>query len=228
MSNAINISGLGLIPLVIKTSKQAKRISVRINPSKNSITLTLPKRASVEKGLQFLASKEGWLRANLVKHEIIKLEHGVKIPVLGKEYLINNLQGRGVTRIAGEEIIVYGMAQFTSRRVKEFLQKIISIECQEKAHLMAEKIGKEVKSVKINSANSRWGSCTTKGVLTFNWLLIFAPPEILDYIIAHEVAHLREMNHSDKFWRVVKQLYPEMDMAKKWLKVNGHKLHNYE
>ena len=228
MNDAININGLGLIPLVIKTSKQAKRISVRINPSKNSLTLTLPRRASVEKGLQFLVSKETWLKNNLVKHETIKLEHGTKIPILGKEYIIKNLQGRGITRIENEEIIVYGMPQFTNRRIKEFLQKELFIQCQKRAVFMAENIARKVKAVKINSANSRWGSCTTQGVLTFNWLLIFAPSEILDYIIAHEVAHLQEMNHSDKFWQVVKRLYPEIATAKKWLKTNGHKLHNYE
>lgn len=227
MNNSVIIAEFGEVPLAIKISKRAKRISIRISPAKNSIIMSMPKRASIAVGMEFIRSKEGWIKQNLIKEQFVKLIDGAKIPVLGKEYTIKNLSGRGLSKIAGEEIIIYGSPEFTPRRSREFLKKVLYEECVSKSQIMAEKINRKVKSVLITAAKSRWGSCTSKGVLSFNWSLLFAPSEILDYIIAHETAHLVEMNHSVKFWKIVRELYPNIEYAKKWLKTEGHILHNY-
>src|SRR5690606_2143888 len=75
--------------------------------------------------------------------------------------------------------------------------------------------------------SSRWGSCSSAGVLSYSWRLILAPPYVLDYLAAHEVAHLQEMNHSPRFWRLVEKLVPNMRRAKAWLDVHGTDLHRY-
>ena len=79
----------------------------------------------------------------------------------------------------------------------------------------------------MRDQSSRWGSCNSDGVLSFSWRLILAPPFVLDYLAAHEVAHLVEMNHSVRFWRVVARICPEMDRAKAWITAHGNDLHRY-
>ncbi|MGA7973808.1 MAG: M48 family metallopeptidase, partial [Pseudolabrys sp.] len=91
----------------------------------------------------------------------------------------------------------------------------------------AERLGVKVKRVSIRDQSSRWGSCSSTGVLSYSWRLILAPPFVLDYLAAHEVAHLVEMNHSKKFWRLVDRLCPDVTRAKTWLEVHGTDLHRY-
>jgi predicted metal-dependent hydrolase len=112
--------------------------------------------------------------------------------------------------------------------VKDFLKKVLRDECEKRALEHATMLGRTITRVTVSKANSRWGSCSTKGALSFNWLLVFAPVQILDYIIAHEVAHLKEMNHSSRFWQLVEKIHPAMKSARKWLHKEGHKLHRYE
>ena len=91
----------------------------------------------------------------------------------------------------------------------------------------AKEIGARIKRVSVRDQSSRWGSCSSSGVLSYSWRLIFAPPHVLDYLAAHEVAHLKEMNHSARFWRLLDRLCPEMQRAKIWLDVHGTDLHRY-
>src|ERR1700677_3258085 len=82
-------------------------------------------------------------------------------------------------------------------------------------------------AIKISKSRSKWGSCSSKAVLSFNWRLIFAPIEILEYVIVHEMCHIIQMNHSKKFWVVVENIYPNYKAAKSWLKANHYRLHSY-
>jgi len=219
-----------IIPVSVRRSKLAKRISIRIPPAKNKVVVTLPGRASLNAGIKFLNSKVSWVLANVDLDSSVALSEGVTIPVLGKHYTITRMNGRGTSRLDMEngQLVVYCMPEFTARRVRDFLKTLLREECEQRAHALAVQLDKTVLRVSVTRANSRWGSCTASGALTFNWLLVFAPVEILQYIIAHEIAHLREMNHSNRFWRLVEKIYPGMDAARKWLKKEGHKLHRYE
>ena len=88
----------------------------------------------------------------------------------------------------------------------------------------AETLGRPFGRITLRDPRSRWGSCSSKGDLMFSWRLIMAPPEVLDYVAAHEVAHLAEMNHSDRFWAVCRRLCPETDKHRRWSKQNGAEL----
>ncbi len=98
---------------------------------------------------------------------------------------------------------------------------------QKAAQAYAEALGVRVKRLSIRDQSSRWGSCTSAGSLSFSWRLILAPPFVLDYLAAHEVAHLVEMNHSARFWRVVARVCPSVERAKTWLDTHGNDLHRY-
>ena len=120
-----------------------------------------------------------------------------------------------------------GDADFTERRVHDYLKREARKDLHKSSLEYAEELGVRVKRVSIRDQSSRWGSCTSAGSLSFSWRLILAPPYVLDYLAAHEVAHLVEMNHSPRFWRVVARVCPSVERAKNWLDTYGNDLHRY-
>jgi predicted metal-dependent hydrolase len=217
------------IPLHIRRLKAAKRITLRMTPAGEGIVMTLPMRASLSRAFAFLNQKAGWVLANInADCGKIVLCEGASIPAFGQAVTIERVQGRGVTRLHENRLQVFGAPEFTARRVTDFLKKELHRQGLARAQEMAESLGAKVRSLRVASMRSRWGSCSVSGALTLNWRLVFAPPEILDYLIAHEVAHLREMNHSPQFWKQVATLYPDHKEARSWLKREGQGLYRYE
>jgi predicted metal-dependent hydrolase len=131
-------------------------------------------------------------------------------------------------RDSGERIIcVAGGVEHVDRRVHDFLKREARRDLAKSAQHYAEALGVKVKRISIRDQSSRWGSCTSAGSLSFSWRLILAPPYVLDYLAAHEVAHLVEMNHSPRFWRVVGRVCDHVERAKRWLDTCGNDLHRY-
>ena len=155
------------------------------------------------------------------------------VPLRGVPHRIVHRSGeRGTvwteTRESGDKILcVAGDVEFVDRRVHDFLKREARREVQKSAQEYAEALGVRVKRISIRDQSSRWGSCTSAGSLSFSWRLILAPPFVLDYLAAHEVAHLVEMNHSPRFWRVVARVCPSVERAKRWLDTYGNDLHRY-
>lgn len=133
----------------------------------------------------------------------------------------------GHPRQRREDFCVAGGADFTERRVHDYLKREARKDLHKASLEYAEELGVRVKRVSIRDQSSRWGSCTSAGSLSFSWRLILAPPYVLDYLAAHEVAHLVEMNHSPRFWRVVARVCPSVERAKNWLDTYGNDLHRY-
>jgi hypothetical protein len=132
------------------------------------------------------------------------------------------------TRDSGEKILcVAGGVEHIDRRVHDYLKREARKELQKSALFYAQALGVRVKRLSIRDQSSRWGSCTSAGSLSFSWRLILAPSFVLDYLAAHEVAHLVEMNHSARFWRVVARICPSVERAKRWLDTYGNDLHRY-
>jgi predicted metal-dependent hydrolase len=216
-----------MVPLSIRRHRRARRISLRLSPARDAVVMTLPLRASVASGLAFFHSKSQWVLTHVEPDAVVELKDGAVIPVLGEEYVIRRMEGRGVSHIAGSEIRVHCAPEFTARRVRDFLKAHLREAALAQAQAMAAILGKPLRSVKIRDTRSRWGSCSRGGLLTFHWQLAFAPPAILRYIIAHEVAHLAHMNHGPRFWQAVAALYPDYPAARRWLREEGHILHRY-
>ncbi len=220
--------GERLIALSICRHARARRISLRLSPARDGIVMTLPKRAALAKGMAFFASKSQWVLSHVEQTPAAKLAEGAVISLLGNETFIKRGDGRGVATLHDNILTIYGAPEFTERRVRDFLKKHLQSICLEQARTMAGILGKTIREVKIRDTRSRWGSCTASGILTFNWRLVLAPPEILNYLIAHEVAHLAEMNHSRTFWEVVARLHPDYKKSRLWLKNHGHTLHRHD
>jgi hypothetical protein len=137
---------------------------------------------------------------------------------------VGPVRGKGPAWIEDGVIHVTGDPAFLTRRVRDFLRALAKRELSERAEAMAAQIGRKVARVTVRDTVSRWGSCARGGNLSFSWRLIFAPEAVIDYVVAHEVAHLIEMNHSQRFWRIVEQLHPDAKAERLWLNNNRLRL----
>jgi predicted metal-dependent hydrolase len=158
---------------------------------------------------------------------------GTIVPLRGVPHrLVHRASERGTvwteTRDSGERILcVAGGYEHMDRRVHDFLKREARKDLHKASLAYAAELGVRVRRVSIRDQSSRWGSCTSAGSLSYSWRLILAPPYVLDYLAAHEVAHLVEMNHSPRFWRVVGRVCDHVERAKRWLDTHGNDLHRF-
>ena len=216
------------VPLVFEKNERARRIIIRLDHG-GSIVVVLPARATKEDGRRFVLSNRGWIQERLGHlPEPLPFLHGVSIPYLGVIHRIRHRQGkRGfVWREAGE-IHVAGRPEHLPRRVEDWLKHEARRELERRALQKAEEIGKPIRRIGIRDPRSRWGSCSPDGAINFSWRLILAPRFVVDYVVAHEVAHLRELHHGNRFWRLAETLCQDMERARGWLAENGPGLHRY-
>lgn len=211
-----------LIPVCFKRSNRARRVSLRVDPA-HGVLLTLPLRASRKAGLALLLAHEDWVREKLddLPQPLI-LKPGAQVPVNGILHDIVHLpKARGGAWIESQTICVTGAPEFLSRRVTDCLKHQARQRLTQAAMQTAGQIQLKPKAVRIKDTRSRWGSCTPDGTLAFCWRLICAPLFVQDYVVAHEVAHLRHMNHGQQFWALTEQLTPHRCAATAWLASNG-------
>ena len=194
----------------------------------------MPPRGTIVEAREFAQLHGGWIAARLGRlPKAAPFQPGTAVPLRGTAHRIVHRAGmRGTvwteTRDSGEKIIcVAGDVEFIDRRVHDFLKREARRDLQKSAEAYAAALGVKVKRLSIRDQSSRWGSCTSAGSLSFSWRLILAPPFVLDYLAAHEVTHLVEMNHSPRFWRVVARVCPSVERAKRWLDTSGNDLHRY-
>jgi predicted metal-dependent hydrolase len=218
----------------LRRHRRARRYTLRIHPTDREAILTMPPRGTLRDAREFAELHGGWIAARLGRlPKAAPFQPGTIVPLRDVSHRIVHRAGeRGTvwteTRDSGEKIIcVAGDPEFTDRRVHDFLKREARRDLQKSAQQHAAALGVRVKRISIRDQSSRWGSCTSAGSLSFSWRLILAPPYVLDYLAAHEVAHLVEMNHSARFWRLVGRLCPSMERAKKWLDSSGNDLHRF-
>jgi predicted metal-dependent hydrolase len=212
------------IQITLRRMARASRFSLRVAASDGRITLSLPLRAREADALQFAQSQEGWIRAALAKMpQGVQVALGETITLEGVALTLDTGQGRSV-RIEGDHLIVPGDHARVAPRVAAFLKLRARDRLAAASDHYAAQIGRQVTQISLRDTRSRWGSCTHEGALMYNWRLIMAPPAVLNYVAAHEVAHMVEMNHSDAFWAVVARLYPNWPVQRAWLKRHGAQL----
>ncbi|MFQ3307393.1 MAG: putative metal-dependent hydrolase [Candidatus Midichloriaceae bacterium] len=237
LNKSITLQALGEPIIVsVRQSYRAKHIAIRINKNREA-ELVLPMSIMKYKynlAYKFLFEREAWIRKKFQKntYQPINENNQNKIfVILGETYHIKHIESssnKSVVNIYDDNIIVHApldhSADALSKHLKEYtLQKITElVKIYAKAHGF-QKYGK----ISVKELSSKWGSCSHKGNLSFNWRLIFAPPEILNYVLVHEICHLKEMNHSDKFWNLVKSIDPNYKTSILWLKRNGQSLYQY-
>lgn len=189
----------------------------------------MPNRASDAAAQRFLASNAGWVLRQLARlPAAVPFADGAVLPLLGRDVILRHLpEGRLAARLDGEVLLVSGDAAHLPRRVRDFLKVLARRELAARAQATAARLGRRVTRVSVRDGTSRWGSCTAAGALSFSWRLILAPVWVLDYVVAHEVAHLVHLDHSPRFWAVVRKLSPDAERARAWLARHGAALHRY-
>jgi predicted metal-dependent hydrolase len=213
------------IPLTVKRNRAARRISLRIDVPRRGAVLTLPARAGLSAGLDFVAEKALWLRNAYDRLPApVPFAPGAVIPLAGKPHRIEHrpLEKGGVWRdAAGDTIIVTGAAEHLARRLGDWLRREAQVLLEARTRAKAAEAGRAVARVFVRDTRSRWGSCARDGRVHYSWRLVFAPDFVLDYVVAHEVAHLVYMSHGPRFRAVVDRLTPHRGEAEAWLRVNG-------
>ena len=218
----------------VRRHRQARRYTLRIDAASREVVLTIPPRGSLREAREFAQKHSAWIASRLQRlPQATPFAHGVVVPLRGVPHrIVHRARVRGTVWTeksdAGERLIcVAGEPPHHNRRVGDFLRREAQRELDAASRRYAEAIGVTIKRISVRDQSSRWGSCSNNGVLSFSWRLILAPPYVLDYLAAHEVAHLVELNHSPKFWRLLKRLNPDCERAKAWLDTHGTDLHRY-
>ena len=215
------------IGATLRRSRQAKRLSLRISSLDGRITITGPHFVPESTFQDFLDSKAEWILANHKHIERIMIDDGASVPVLGKPQLIRITKMRKIS-VVDDQILVPQPRSNIGAQVKGFLKSLARDHLAQASDHYAQRIGHSYQGLRLRDTRSRWGSCSSDGHLMYSWRLVMAPRDVLNYVAAHEVAHLVEMNHSKSFWAVVQDIYGDYGPPRDWLRTSGNQLHRYD
>ncbi|MDW9418267.1 M48 family metallopeptidase [Sinorhizobium meliloti] len=220
-----------VLPLTIRQNARATRMTLRIEPGGRALKLTVPEGLPEREVSAFLIRHQGWLMTKLARFSgESELEDGGTILVRGVAHRIERtgrLRGLTEALVIDDEAVlrVGGAEEHLRRRIADYLKKEARSELERLVAVYAGRTGRRARSLSLKDTRSRWGSCSAEGDLSFSWRIAMAPPKVIAYLAAHEVAHLQEMNHGPRFWALCESLCPETRDAKHWLKRNGTMLH---
>ena len=225
--------GSASFPVRVSRNRRARRYTLRIHAALREAVLTMPLRGNLTDAARFAQAHGGWLAQRLAQlPEVAPFADGEIVPLRGVDHrIVHQPHRRGTVwaEQAGDQhlLCVAGAAEHAARRVRDFLKREARRDLEVAVTAYARALDVRVRRMSIRDQSSRWGSCNSAGVLSFSWRLILCPPFVLDYLAAHEVAHLVEMNHSSRFWKVLRGACPATDEATRWLDTHGNALHRY-
>jgi hypothetical protein len=227
-------------PVEVRRHPTARRLTLRVSHTARSVVLTMPRNIDLREADRFLAKSRDWLRERLEGvPEPVAFAEGAMVPLRGEPHRIEGgaaQRGRPVVEVmacgrshgdGAPRLVVSGNGEHLARRLRDWLQGQARSDLEERCHHHASRLGLRIRRITLRDQKSRWGSCSSDGQLSFSWRLVMAPPVVLDYVAAHEVAHLAEMNHGPRFWRLVETTMPELEEAKLWLRTKGLELYRY-
>ncbi len=220
----------------VRLNPRARRYVVRLDPRSGHVVVVAPKRGSVKRALSFAYEHRSWIAARRQERPSpIPFEEGHIIPLRDTPHTITQRPEarRGVWVEAPEgqaglaRLCVSGRPEHGARRLTDWLKREARADITARAALHAHALGLPSGRIQVRDPFSRWGSCSSTGTLSFSWRLILAPEFVLDYVAAHETAHLKHLNHGKQFWAQVDRLAPQRSAAEDWLRVKGPALHRY-
>ena len=224
------------VRLRVRRSARARRVGLSVDV-RRGVELVVPARASAAEALAFARSKAIWVRARLdALPPRVPFAEGARVPLLGVPHTVrlcrqgDLFQGHDVragVAVRRRRFLVSATPEAVASRLGGWLRARAAHEMGSRARRFAARLGHGVHRVSLRDPRSRWGSCSAGGALSFSWRLVLAPEPVLDYVVAHEVAHLAEMNHGPRFWALVDTLSGEPEPARAWLRANGERLHAY-
>jgi hypothetical protein len=223
-------------PVEVRRHPGARRLTLRVSRTRRAVIVTLPVQCDLGEAGSFLSRNIEWVRERLnsLPHPVPFCD-GALLPLRGEFHRLAFTGKREEGRVvhcepAGSglpELRVSGRTEHAARRLRDWLFEEARRDLDARVLHHARSLGVVPKRIAVRDQATRWGSCSTTGVLSFSWRLVLAPSRILDYVAAHEVAHLKEMNHGPRFWALVARTMPTMKEAKSWLQLYGLNLHQY-
>ena len=224
-------------PVELRRHPTARRLTLRVSHSARAVVLTIPRYTDVREADRFLARSLDWVRQRLEGVPVaVPFADGAVIPLRGVPHQIavaGRRRGSSVVEIVPQgsgrlpSLVVSGDPEHAPRRLRDWLMAEAKRDLDARVQHHCLRLGLAARRIVVRDQKSRWGSCSSDGVLSFSWRLVLAPPLVLDYVAAHEAAHLAEMNHGPRFWRLVKETMPRLDEAKRWLHMSGMGLYRY-
>jgi hypothetical protein len=215
-------------PLTARVNARARRLIVKVDPVKGRVIVTAPSKRALSDAIDFARTRAEWIAGALNAGGARPFAPGETFPLRGAPVLIEAAgRAREGVRLESGRVIAGGDPIHLNRRVTEWLKKEARATLTERVDHYAAMLERRRGPIAIRDTRSRWGSCARNGALSFSWRLIMAPPEILDYVAAHECAHLVHLNHSPAYWRLLKTLDVDAGAARDWFSAYGQSLHAY-
>ncbi len=217
-------------PIKIIKSPRAKKLTLRIDAKEHMPVLSVPRYCPQKKAVAFVLAHKTWIDDSLSRLPQSKpFENGETISLFGNEIIITHAPERRLgAKLEGNRLLVSGEPEFLHRRVKDFIKKKAQSEFLKRSRKYAKKLGETINGVTIKDTKSRWGSCSTLQNINYSWRIALAPDFVINYLMAHEVSHLRHPDHSADFWACVEKLCPGSEKGERWLKEHGKDLYRYK
>lgn len=215
------------VGIVFVRNPRARNYVLRVRRD-GSVRVTIPRGGSEAYAHRFAAEKTGWIRRQLARLDALHQTPpvwgpGTEVWYRGQRHTLETIHGLG--RLADQTIVPPRTPETDWRpSVERHLRELATRELPPLVQAAADRFGLGVRRIVVRNQRSRWGSCSRRGTVSLNWRLVQTPPLVRDYLIAHELAHLREMNHSRRFWRVVEHFFPAWREAELWLRRHGRDL----
>ncbi|MDD4555842.1 MAG: SprT family zinc-dependent metalloprotease [Alphaproteobacteria bacterium] len=218
------------LDLKVTVSTRSKKMNLKIDSKNKTPSLSIPKFCSEKKAIDFVVKNLTWINEKmegLVSGK--KFTDGDNLSLFGQELILKHSpKARSGVHLEGDFLVVSGEAAFIHRRTMDFIKKMARIKFYDLSKIKAEEVDCQVNNVVIKDTKTRWGSCSSKGNLNYNWRIALAPYFVFEYLVCHEVAHLKHQDHSEDFWKTVAKLTPYHQQGKAWLKQHGKTLYLYE
>jgi len=234
-SVALQVQGIG-VPVEVRQHTGARRLTLRVSKTRRAVVVTVPSGCRIEEADRFLKTHIDWVRDRLGRVPTpVPLADGAIIPLRGSLHRIGFIGPARCTSVVEIDspspgmprLLVAGRTEHAARRLKDWLIGEAHKDLDRRVAWHARKLGVRARHITLRDQTTRWGSCSASGLLSFSWRLILAPAYVLDYVAAHEVVHLIEMNHGPRFWKLVAGAVPRLEEAKHWLRNEGTDLHRY-
>lgn len=213
----------------VRLNPRARRLIVKVHPTTGEITVTAPSQRALDRALDFAQGQSSWIAMQRARVPArVDLGVGAVLPLRGKDHPVRQGEpGHGAAWVQNGEIHVAGAKAHHARRLTDFLKKEARKDFETRTVEFAQRVGLRHRRITVRDTASRWGSCSAQGSLSYSWRLILAPQFVLDYVVAHEVAHIQELNHGPAFWKLVRELVGDPRKAQTWLREHGAALHRY-
>ena len=221
------------VAVTMRLNPRARRLIVKVHPSTGEISITASSQRSLAHALDFARKETDWIAKRLADvPKPVSFGIGAEIPFRGEMHVVKEGEGGPapvwIAREQGVAVIhIAGRSEHAPRRLLDFLKREARKALDARVQDYSNRIGVKSKRITIRDTTSRWGSCSSTRALSFSWRLILAPAFVLDYVVAHEVAHLRHMNHGAQFWKLAREFVGDVDAPQAWLGENGYLLHRY-